>query len=1042
MDTFPPLSPVAGAPPPVSREQLEAELATANARVAELEGQLATTTTQAGQYRQQLATLADTLPMGLVWLNPAGEVQLVNARFRELFGLLPATAAAGALQIEHAFRDPAAFAARTRALRAESRPAAQELFELADGRMVELDYLVMNHAGAGRLLCYRDVTAQYQQTVRQRSVSFLLQQTPNPVLRLDASGQVVYANLAAVPLVRALAEASDDLRQRLAALVEAVLPTAGRFEQELTVAGQHYRCTAVAMPGEAIVTLFLTDVTAWRWAEQQLIEQRTFYETILEQVPIALAVVDADFRYLFANPAVEPDPAVRAWLLHKTSEEACAYRQIPPAVAAQRRLHFEEAVRERREVKWEETFHNGQQEHFLLRQLRPVFGADGALCFVIGSGIDISARRVAEQQMARQQEFYESVLNYLPVDVAVFDANHRYLFVNPSSFSNPTLRQQIIGMTNAEYCALRQHPAAMSAVREQHFQQAVRTQADVSWEETLPGPQGAKRVLRTLRAVFNADNTVRLVVGSGIDITARYAAEERQRQSEMLLREQQDFIRLIVDMLPNVLYVVDQQDRVIFRNAAFEDIPAWSAHSQPLEELFGPVREEVAQLVAWRRQVMDTQQNLDTELPITLRSGKTSYLQVYMRPLQRANGEREVLVVTNNITAVKRMQQAADSNAQAKEAFLARMSHEIRTPLNGVLGMAALLRKTPLAPNQREYLATMQQAGQHLLALVNDVLDLAKVTSPNIELDYAPFDVAVLLVGAGQTVASLAAQKGLRLAVEPLTLAEPRMLGDAYRLHQVLLNLLSNALKFTEVGSVRLGITVVETQAAAVRLRFWVEDTGMGIPPEQQERIFESFAQASADTSLRFGGTGLGLAISEQLVRQMGGTLQVCSQPGIGTTFAFSLTLPTVSEAAPAVLPPAPASYEALNGLRVLLAEDNAVNQWIVRALLEHWGVQVQAVGTGTEALAQLSTQAFDAALLDIRMPGLSGVEVTAAIRQHPDPARASVPVIALTANAFETDRQHYLMAGMNGCVTKPFEEADLCQLLLLLTGRAGQEAL
>jgi PAS domain S-box-containing protein len=1019
---------------------LEAALAAAHARIAELEGQLTTAMVQAGQYQRRLATLADALPTGLVWLNSAGEAQLVNVRFRELFGLT-STGATGALQIEHAFRDPAAYAARIRALHAEGRSAVQELFELADGRMVELDYLVMDHADAGRLLCYRDVTAQHQQAARQRSTSYLLQQTPNPVLRLDASGQVVYANLAAVPLVRALAEASDDLRQQLVALVDAVLPTAGRSLQELIVAGEHYRCTAVAMPGESSVTLFLTDVTAWRWAEQQLTEQRTFYETILEQVPIALAVVDANFRYLFVNPAVEPDPAVRAWLLHKTNEEACDYRQIPAAIAARRRHYFEEAVRERREVKWEETFQSGTEEQFLLRQLRPVFEPDGTLRFVIGSGIDISARRAAEQQMARQQEFYESILNYLPVDVAVFDAEHRFLFANPSSFADPALRQQIIGMTNAEYCALRQRPAAMSAARDQHFQQAVHTQADVSWEESMPGPDGSKRVLRTLRAVFNADGTLRLVVGSGIDITARYAAEERQRQSEMLLREQQDFIRQIVDMLPNMLYVVDQQNEVTFHNAAFRNIPNRSAHRQPLDQLPPPVREEIQQLIAWRLQVMATQQPLNAELPITLYSGETCHLQVYMRPLQRASGQREVLVVTNDITAIKHMQHAADANAQAKESFLARMSHEIRTPLNGVLGMAALLRKTPLAPDQREYLATMQQAGQHLLALVNDVLDLAKVTSQKIELDYAPFDVAVLLVGAGQTVSSLAAQKGLRLAVEPLTLAKPRVLGDAYRLHQVLLNLLSNALKFTELGSVRLGIAVVETLADAVRLRFWVEDTGMGIAPEQQERIFDSFAQASADTSLRFGGTGLGLAISEQLVRQMGGMLQVCSQPGIGTTFAFTLTLPTVSEAAPAVLPSAPASYEALNGLRVLLAEDNAVNQWIVRALLEHWGVQVQAVGTGTEALAQLSTGVFDAALLDIRMPGLSGVEVTAAIRRHADPARASIPVIALTANAFEADRQHYLTAGMNGCVTKPFEEAELCQLLLLLTGRADQSA-
>jgi CheY-like chemotaxis protein/two-component sensor histidine kinase len=329
----------------------------------------------------------------------------------------------------------------------------------------------------------------------------------------------------------------------------------------------------------------------------------------------------------------------------------------------------------------------------------------------------------------------------------------------------------------------------------------------------------------------------------------------------------------------------------------------------------------------------------------------------------------------------------------------------------------------------------MQHAGRHLLALLNDVLDMAKITTQHLELDYAPFDLAVALHGAGQTVAALAEQKSLTLIVEPLQVASPRVLGDAYRLHQVLLNLLSNAIKFTETGSVRLGANVLRDEPHQLVLRFWVEDTGIGIMPNQQEHIFEAFTQASAETSSRFGGTGLGLSISQQLVSQMGGVLRLCSEPGIGTTFAFQLALSRPDETTTAQQLASPeASCESLRGLKVLLAEDNLVNQWIAVVVLEQWGMQVQAVDNGLDALAYLSEHTYDLAILDIKMPGLSGVEVTIAIRQHPDAVRAAIPIIALTANAFQADRAGYLAAGMNACLTKPYEEADLCQLLLQLT--------
>jgi PAS domain S-box-containing protein len=1153
------------------REQAEAALAAAQAQTAALEGQLAAAAVGAQRYHTQLTALVQHLPAGLVLVDHQGQIQFVNQRFWELFGLPPVAGPLeggppiphGAVYIDQSFADPAAFAARANALNTAGQTALNEEFRLADGRVVELDYLVLDTVRAGRLICYRDVTERHRHDAEIRTLSFIPQQNPNPILRLTATGEVIYANPAAQPLLQALAtEPQGGLR----ALVQAALRTPAQQQQELPVDGQHYLCTAVAVPGEEYVTLYLTNITARQLAEQQLAEQRTFYESILEQIPMAVAVFDAQHRYLFVNPVVEPDPATRTWMLGRTSEAASMLRGRPAAIIEQRTAAFAEALRTWAEVTWEETYPGPQ---YLQRSYRPVRGHDGTP-LVIGSGTDITASKQAEQEIARQQEFYESILNLLPVDVAVFDAEHRFLFVNPSSVSDPEVRQKIIGLTSDEYFALRQqqHPTGVVQQRNQYFDLAVRTGQDVTWEEMRTDRnQRPQLMLRHLRPVFGTDGALRLVVGSGIDITARYQAEKLQHEVQTMLQVQQNFIRQILDALPNALYLVDADENVSFSNHTYDTMIAQSQHWKAADRSEAVVQ-ELRQIRELNHLVRVTQQVQTRELPFTLATGETRYFQVHKRPMRLANGQSGILTISTDVTGVKQARQElerrekqyhdlvyysqalicthdlagklltvnpaieqlmglpaaqlvgrdlrevlppehratlqayldgdeaslpqprvisirtragerrylnyytykvteegyppyvvasgydvtpgvlaqraleqakqeAEENARAKESFLARMSHEIRTPLNGVLGMAGLLQKTALTAQQREYLSTMQNAGRHLLALLNDVLDMAKITADHLQLDQEPFDLVVALQGAGQTVAALAAQKGLWLEVEPLRPDLPRVLGDAYRLHQVLLNLLGNAIKFTAQGRVRLGADVLQETPEALTMLFRVEDTGIGISVEEQAHIFDAFSQANAETSRRYGGTGLGLAISQQLVQQMGGTLHLLSQPAHGTIFSFRLTLPrAVAEPAAEVCAPPKTTYEGLRGLRVLLAEDNLVNQRIAVAVLEYWGVQVQAVANGLDALVQLRNNLFDVALLDIRMPGLSGVEVTEAIRQHPDAAHATLPIVALTANAFEADRAIYLAAGMNACLTKPYEEAALCQLLLDLTAR------
>ncbi|MBC6609385.1 PAS domain S-box protein [Hymenobacter sp. BT507] len=865
------------------------------------------------------------------------------------------------------------------------------------------------------------------------TLTYVSEQNPNPILRVKADDTLCWANRAGT----ALLQVHTRLPQRLRALAASA---SEQPIQKLTVGERHYLLLVDgATSGETSVTYYLTDVTTILQAKQALLEQQLFYETILMEVPAGVAVFDVEHRYLFVNPAVEPDPAMRRQMLGKTTREVCQMRQRSEEVVQKRERAFAEAIDNRRESVWEEQIvehATGKLQHWLRRSWA-ITGPNGNVRMVVSSGLNITKRKEAEEAAARQREFYESILNLLPVDVAVFDDQHRFLFTNPSSISDAQVRQQILGLTSDEYFALRGRSMELAQERKDRFQQALETHTDVLWEETMKTPTGNKRILRHLRPVINVEGGLQMVVGSGIDITDRYAAEERQRQAEAQMRAQEAFIRLIVDSLPNVIYVKNASNEVVFRNAAFDDMAARSQHMLPADQQTAVVREQLRLIHKLGKQVLTSQKSLTTEMPLEMASGETCMLQVYMHALPQLDKEPELLIVSTDITALKKAQQEAEDNARAKEAFLSRMSHEIRTPLNGVLGMAALLEKTSLTSQQHEYLSTMQRAGQHLLELVNDVLDMAKITANHLELDQAAFSLEVLLEAVGQTVSPLAIEKGLQLIIQSLDCAPvPRLLGDAYRLRQVVLNLLGNAIKFTEKGSVQLGVTVLSETNAALTLRFWVTDTGIGIAPEQQEAIFGTFAQASPETSRRFGGTGLGLAISEQLVRFMGGTLLLSSLPNQGTTFSFVLTLPRAEDATAAGQPaeqPAAPGYPELHGVRVLLAEDNMVNQWLATVMLEHWGVLVYAVGNGLDALAQLQENDYDAAILDIQMPGLSGVEVTQAIRQCANERRASVPIIALTANAFEADRTSYLAAGMNACLTKPFEEDDLCRLLVQL---------
>jgi two-component system sensor histidine kinase/response regulator len=687
---------------------------------------------------------------------------------------------------------------------------------------------------------------------------------------------------------------------------------------------------------------------------------------------------------------------------------------------------------------------------------RPIYDSTGAFAGRQGANRDITARKLEEQARHERDASYRDMFEANPNPMWVFDAETlAFLDVNDAAVTNYGYsRDEFLRMTIKDIRPPEEIPKLIAEI------------SPTPSATKSPGPwrhqrkDGSEIVAETNSHQIDFAGR-RAVVVLASDITQRLHSEEQLRKLSLAVEQSPECI-VITDIHANIEYVNEaflrvtgySRDEIIGQNSRILQsgltpkesyVELWEAlaHGRPWHGEFHNRRKDGSEFVEFAIVAPIRQPDGRITHYVAIKEDITEKKQIASE-LEAHRYHLEELVASRTTELSEARAQADAANA-AKSQFLANMSHEIRTPMNAIVGLTHLLRQSKLTTQQLERLRKIDTAAFHLLAIINDILDLSKIEAGRMQLEKTDFSLNEVLEHTRTLIAESAEKKGLQVEIErdsvPMWLG-----GDPTRVRQGLLNFAGNAVKFTEHGKITLRARLENEDENFLTIRFEVQDTGIGIAPDKAARLFTAFEQADASTTRKYGGTGLGLAITRRLARMMGGDAGVSSQPGVGSTFWFTARLQRGQDAtymaAEAAVDAAAELTRSRAGSRILLAEDNEINQEVATEILRAVGLSIEIANDGREAVDMAATQEYDLILMDMQMPRLDGIAATREIRALPH--WQNRPILAMTANAFSEDRQRCLEAGMNDFVPKPVDPDDLYRMLLKwlpAQDAAGQEA-
>ncbi len=664
-------------------------------------------------------------------------------------------------------------------------------------------------------------------------------------------------------------------------------------------------------------------------------------------------------------------------------------------------------------------------------------------------------------ELAKERDFTAAVLQASGALVIVMDPEGRIIRSNRAC-------EQVTGYSESELQGkifwdvfTRVQGRAASRGR---FDALISTKAPSVFENEWINKSGERRQISFSNTVLlGNDGRVEYVVTTGIDITERHRDSQELLKSEALFRSIWEASRL-------PMALTDQSGIILKVNAAFSEMVGKTVDEVRGLDItalfFAEDQQFIRAYYTGHYASREAETCLDREFRFT--NGYCGVFDVSFTMVDLPGQPAQLLSIYRDVTERKRvadelarakeaaetanrdlveanqyleetgrlareMAERAEALSAAKSEFLANMTHEIRTPLNGILGMTDLALQTDLRTDQQEYIDLVRSSAEALLFLVNDVLDYSKYEAGKLALNHIDLSLRTLMANVLKPLALRASLNKLRFEYVVSDEVPDRLIGDPQRLGQILMNLVSNAIKFTHEGKIAVSVRRESVQGSRVALRFSVRDTGIGIPTEKHCAIFDPFTQADGSTTRKYGGTGLGLSIASGLVKMMDGRIWVESNPGEGATFHFIVTMSLSAEKAARHRPARLAEVSQQRdkrSMRILLAEDNAVNQRLATHVLEREGHHVQVAGSGREAIAMLQREEFDLVLMDIQMPELDGLQATAHIRQMERISGKRLPIVAMTAQSGDSDRQRCLKAGMDAYVSKPIRASELISLI------------
>lgn len=1017
---------------------------------------------------QKQLNLAESAPFGIVLIDKDGAFSYINPKFKEMFGYDLSDVPCGREWFRKAYPDPAyrheVIAAWIGDLKAskpgEKRPRVFTV-TCKDGTEKIIRFVPVQQEDGGNLISFEDKTESKRADgalhANLRLLETLIDTIPSPVFYKDEKGIYRGCNKAFAEQILGLPK--EEIVGRLLYDLSGVIPLelADRYfiqDSRLIHDGgvQTYESQVQCSDGtrrdfcfnkaaltdaegnvSGIIGVML-DVTEHRLNEAMLRQSEEKYRDLVENISEIIYSLDELGVFTYVSPAVKPlggyEPAE---IIGKSFSEFIFEEDLPVVIeriqkilgGSSESLEFR-VYTKYREVRW------------LQGSSRPIY-KDDRVVGLRGTLIEIDKRKRVEEALRKSEEEKAAILNGLKnVAVQYLDPQMRIIWLN-------TAVQKFLGLSEdklrGRYCFEliqgldRPCPGCTASKALQTGQ---------SQEGELVTPDG-KTWLSRSSPIKDTNEKVTGVVNVAVNISYRKKTEEALKESEQRLTD-------IIEFLPDPTFVIDRAGKVIAWNRAIEALTGIRAKEMLSKgnyeyalPFYGERRPILIDLVLkheadFENKYVNIKRREDGTLMgeaymPNLRGGEV-YLFGSAAALYDSNGNvsgaiesmRDITERRHVEEDLRKANEKTEAAIKAKSEFLANMSHEIRTPLNAIIGMTGFLMDTNLDPDQLDCVETVRSSGEVLMSIINNILDFSKIGEGKRELERQPFDLHRCIEGSIDLVVSEAAEKGITISYTIDEGVPVNLMGDVTSLRQVLVNLLSNAVKFTCTGEISISVAGRQ-QDNHLMLCFSVSDTGIGIPKDRISRLFQSFSQVDMSTTRKYGGTGLGLAISKKLVELMGGDIWIESEPGKGSTFRFSIVTDTALVVQP--VEDRELSYKPgqqpnqFGSLRLLLAEDNAVNQKVAIRMLNKLGIRADIAANGLEVLQAIERQTYDIVLMDIQMPEMDGIEATMAIRQR-WPAEERPRIIALTAHALEGDRQRCIDAGMDDYISKPMRIEEL----------------